>query len=683
MKKLVLVVILLFTALVSTGLAAAPVSIGIGVSDQLYSKLPEGLYVCEIDPSSPAEKAGLKVNDIILSINGKKASYTVLNEIKKTAVKGLETELVVARAKLSVNSDYKVTSVASWDILKIIVVWDEYKYEPVMNAKVDSYNESSATLRDGSGKILCSIPDGATVQFIRYSTSNNNFAYVSYKGKKGYVDTCILDPIAVTSAQTSINKLNAMTGKNFDSYLIGFLDNCVIAEKSNEYTIQIRSHHSKNAWWNLSSAKAAKMLNYIFRNMNQLQIYDYYWYSYDNEEFTPYPSIGFANAVVDSKKQLQIEYVNIPKLGLDTTSSKIKINKQPVNATAKAGEVVKTTVEATGKDLTYTWYIKNSSSAKFSKSSVTGSTYSFRLTEENSGRKVYCLITDANGNKALTDTVTLSITGQEAKETVPVTNNNVSNTPVVDKKLTTPTPKATAKKPTATPKPTPCAKCGGDGKITSKCSTCGGDGKKDRTCGMCDKYGKRDCRSCSAKGYVRCWTCSGKGRLQCFYCDGTGKIGRDTCWRCNGAGVYQKCNACKQSGYRACSSCDGYGYFICGTCKGLKTYTINCSDCNGKGKITKYCSKCKIDLKIIKQPTNATAKVGEVVETTVEATGNNLTYTWYVKNPSSTKFGKSSVTGSTYSCRMTKENSGRQVYCVITDVRGNSITTKTVTLKTP
>ncbi|MBR5232096.1 MAG: SH3 domain-containing protein [Clostridia bacterium] len=85
-------------------------------------------------------------------------------------------------------------------------------------------------------------------------------------------------------------------------------------------------------------------------------------------------------------------------------------------------------------------------------------------------------------------------------------------------------------------------------------------------------------------------------------------------------------------------------------------------------------------LKITKQPANATAKVGSIVKTTVEAQGDGLTYTWYLKNPSATKFGKSSVTGKTYSWRMTRENSGRQVYCVITDAYGNSVSTKVVRL---
>ena len=90
-----------------------------------------------------------------------------------------------------------------------------------------------------------------------------------------------------------------------------------------------------------------------------------------------------------------------------------------------------------------------------------------------------------------------------------------------------------------------------------------------------------------------------------------------------------------------------------------------------------------VGINIIKQPTNATAQVGSIVRTTVEATGNGLSYTWYLKNPASTTFGKSSITGDTYSFTMTKESSGRMVYCVITDADGNTVTTNVVTLSIP
>ena len=65
----------------------------------------------------------------------------------------------------------------------------------------------------------------------------------------------------------------------------------------------------------------------------------------------------------------------------------------------------------------------------------------------------------------------------------------------------------------------------------------------------------------------------------------------------------------------------------------------------------------------------------------IKASGDGLKYQWYIKNPGKDSFSKSSVTGTTYSCKVTKDISGREVYCKITDEYGNSVKTKTVTIK--
>ena len=83
--------------------------------------------------------------------------------------------------------------------------------------------------------------------------------------------------------------------------------------------------------------------------------------------------------------------------------------------------------------------------------------------------------------------------------------------------------------------------------------------------------------------------------------------------------------------------------------------------------------------KITTQPKNAAAPEGKVAKATVKATGDGITYTWYIKNPGKDKFGKSSVTSATYSCKMSETTDGRKAYCVITDKYGTSVKTETVT----
>lgn len=109
-----------------------------------------------------------------------------------------------------------------------------------------------------------------------------------------------------------------------------------------------------------------------------------------------------------------------------------------------------------------------------------------------------------------------------------------------------------------------------------------------------------------------------------------------------------------------CKISDKYG-------KTLKTNTVNVGTA----------------LKIISQPTNATAELNEIVSTSVSASGTGLKYQWYERNPGTSYWGRSTAKGDTYSCQLTKFRDGREVYCEITDIFGNKIKTRTVTLGVP
>ena len=89
----------------------------------------------------------------------------------------------------------------------------------------------------------------------------------------------------------------------------------------------------------------------------------------------------------------------------------------------------------------------------------------------------------------------------------------------------------------------------------------------------------------------------------------------------------------------------------------------------------------KAALKITKQPVSVTKPSGVTSKVSVTASGDGLTYTWYVKNAGATKFTVSSVKTNTYSAKMSSSNANRQVYCVVKDKYGKSVNTNTVTLK--
>ena len=116
---------------------------------------------------------------------------------------------------------------------------------------------------------------------------------------------------------------------------------------------------------------------------------------------------------------------------------------------------------------------------------------------------------------------------------------------------------------------------------------------------------------------------------------------------------------------------------------GRKVYCIVTDQYGNTAKTnTVTLSMEKTPLAITQQPTDVTVAKGAKAATTVKATGDGLKYTWYyTSGGTSTKFSKSSITSATYSTTMDATRDGRQIYCVITDQYGNTVTTNTVTLK--
>lgn len=88
-------------------------------------------------------------------------------------------------------------------------------------------------------------------------------------------------------------------------------------------------------------------------------------------------------------------------------------------------------------------------------------------------------------------------------------------------------------------------------------------------------------------------------------------------------------------------------------------------------------------VQIIKQPGTLSAPMGEPCEISLTAVGKGLTYQWYYKDEGAARFTKTSTfTGNRYYIIMTEARAGRQVYCVVTDAYGNSVTSRTASLLT-
>ena len=85
----------------------------------------------------------------------------------------------------------------------------------------------------------------------------------------------------------------------------------------------------------------------------------------------------------------------------------IVILRQPESVETTNGKTVSVSTEAFGNGLTYEWWVRDPGATSFRSTGVTGMEYSTVVTTANAGQRVYCLITDENGNRIKTDVVTL------------------------------------------------------------------------------------------------------------------------------------------------------------------------------------------------------------------------------------------------------------------------------------
>ena len=354
---------------------------------------------------------------------------------------------------------------------------------------------------------------------------------------------------------------------------------------------------------------------------------------------------------------------------------KANILKEPADSYTRLGEKAAVKVTAEGDGLTYQWYIKDVKNETFRKSSVTKAQYSTTMSSAVKDRQLYCVLTDEYGNTVQTKTVTLRMAASitEQPKSVATPEGLVAKTKV----------KAAGDDLTyqwyiKNPGKSKFSKSS----VISATYSCKMSEKTDGRqayCVITDKYGisvqtetvtlymgnptkitAQPKNAVAAEGKIAKATlkASGDGLTYQWYIKNPGKS------KFGKSSVTSATYSCKMS-----ESTDGRQAYCVITDKyGISVQTET---------VTFYMGN---PLKITSQPESVSAGDGEVAKVKVAATGDGLTYQWYIKNPGKTKFGKSSVTSATYSCKMSESTDGREVYCVITDQYGVSVKTETVTL---
>ena len=127
-----------------------------------------------------------------------------------------------------------------------------------------------------------------------------------------------------------------------------------------------------------------------------------------------------------------------------------------------------------------------------------------------------------------------------------------------------------------------------------------------------------------------------------------------------------------------------YAYTMQDYMHGRQVYCV-ITDANGNQVTTETAAITRPSqtLTIIDQPQDARVNVGEKFSISPKVEGEGLTYQWYVKEAGAKAWKVSSNKTSAYAYTTQNYMIGRQVYCVITDKYGNSVTTDMATIQLP
>ena len=350
----------------------------------------------------------------------------------------------------------------------------------------------------------------------------------------------------------------------------------------------------------------------------------------------------------------------------------LKITQQPTTVYTQKGATAKIPVKANGDNLKYTWYFKNAGASKYTKSSTTKSTYSITMTDKIKDRQVYCVITDQYGNSVQTKTVYLRMaaTITQQPQTVSVASGVKAKVPMeaIGDGLTY----------TWYYKNASATKYTKSSVTKSTYSVTMSDKIRDRQiyCVVTDQYGNS---VTSDTVYLRmAATITQQPKTVSAANGATAKVpikasgdGLTYTWYFKNAGAtkYTKSSTTKST----------YSITMSDKIRDRQIYCV-VTDQYGNS-VTSDTVYLRMAVTITQQPKTVTVASGIKAKTTVEASGDGLTYTWYYKNASATKYTKSSITKATYSVTMSDKINNRKVYCVITDKYGNTVQTNTVTLK--
>ncbi len=125
--------------------------------------------------------------------------------------------------------------------------------------------------------------------------------------------------------------------------------------------------------------------------------------TFDAEAFKQFVAVKFNNGSPDDNSGTDL----IQRFVCANIECPLAITQQPKNTIAEIGDEVSVTVAAEGQNVKYQWYIYELGESVPITATLDSPTYTYTLTEETNGRRIYCEITDKYGKSLTTNTVTV------------------------------------------------------------------------------------------------------------------------------------------------------------------------------------------------------------------------------------------------------------------------------------
>ena len=358
----------------------------------------------------------------------------------------------------------------------------------------------------------------------------------------------------------------------------------------------------------------------------------------------------------------------------------LTIVNQPESVTVAAGEMATVTVDAVGKDLTYAWYWAPAGSDDFTLTKAfTGNRYYVEMNSTREGRKVYCVITDADGNQVTTNTVVLGMGTPLAitQQPMNVIASNGSTAAVgfeaVGEDLTYEWYWA------ASGSDTFALTTSFKGNTYSVEMNSSRNGRRVY-CVVSDKYGNtiktntvtlimgNDLEIVEDIADITVGE-NHTARVE-LQAEGDG-LTYQWYWAAAGSDEFIMTTAFEENFYSVKMNASR---------SGRQVYCV-VTDQYGRSARSNIATLNMATIEIQTQPQNVMVPKGDSAIVTVDAIGEGLTYAWYYSDDGGKTFKLTTTfTGNSYNITMTEKRSGRQVYCVISDSYGNSVETDVVTL---